>query len=198
MLSAYVTTPRLGSFTPVLENDSIKIGVINDTVPLGKPVPSSSRVSDAPGAGIVIVLELLDTIVLSSGTVELDATDLYNPPALVSNHICANASKVGAVSWKYTVLFVSMASSTLLVTNAVVASCVVFVPKAAVGAVGVPVSAGLAIGAASVIPYPERVVGIPDRELNAPSNASVMPYPDKVFGVPVKELNAPSNASVIP
>ena len=39
-------------------------------------------------------------------------------------------------------------------TNAVVASCVVFVPGAAVGAVGVPVSAGLASGAYGGHPVP--------------------------------------------
>ena len=43
-----------------------------------------------------------------------------------------------------TVIF---ALSTADFTNAVVASCVVLVPAAAVGAVGVPVSAGLARGA---------------------------------------------------
>ena len=36
-----------------------------------------------------------------------------------------------------------------LLTNAVVAICVVFVPDVAVGAVGVPVKAGLANGALS-------------------------------------------------
>ena len=36
---------------------------------------------------------------------------------------------------------------TAVVTNAVLAACVVFVPAAAVGTVGVPVSAGLARGA---------------------------------------------------
>ena len=54
-----------------------------------------------------------------------------------------------------------MASCTFEVAKAVVASCVVFVASAAVGAVGVPVKAGDAIDAASVIPYPERVVGLP-------------------------------------
>ena len=44
--------------------------------------------------------------------------------------------------------------------------------EAAVGAVGVPVRAGLAKGAASVMPYPVKVVGVPVSELNAPLNTS--------------------------
>ena len=40
-----------------------------------------------------------------------------------------------------------------MVTNSVVASCVVLVPSDAVGAVGVPVKAGLAVSA-SVVPVP--------------------------------------------
>ena len=39
-----------------------------------------------------------------------------------------------------------------VVTNSVVAICVVFVPATAVGAVGVPVSAGLALGASVAVP----------------------------------------------
>jgi len=37
---------------------------------------------------------------------------------------------------------------------------VVLVPNDAVGAVGIPVNAGESRGAASVIPYPDKVVGL--------------------------------------
>ena len=37
------------------------------------------------------------------------------------------------------------------------------------GATGVPVNVGEFAAAASVIPYPVRVVGLPDKLLNAPS-----------------------------
>ena len=45
----------------------------------------------------------------------------------------------------------------LLVTNSVVANCVVLTVLAAVGAVGVPVSAGEAIGAKYVLSLPSKV-----------------------------------------
>ena len=72
------------------------------------------------------------------------------------------------------------------------------------------------VACASVIPYPEIVVGVlvivdqawlcaagvnvdgtPVKEPYAPSKASVIPYPAIVVGVPVKELNAPSKFAVL-
>ena len=65
--------------------------------------------------------------------------------------------------------------ATALATNAVVAIWVVFVPAAAVVDVGVPVNAGLARGAASVMPYPVSVVGLLVTELNAGVTATATP-----------------------
>jgi hypothetical protein len=44
-------------------------------------------------------------------------------------------------------VYLNLCASTAVVTNAVVASCIVLVPGAAVGAVGIPVNAGLALDA---------------------------------------------------
>ena len=67
--------------------------------------------------------EELEANLLSSGTVEVPATCLYKPPAFVSIQISSNATKVvGALSWKYTLFDVPIASSTFDVANAVVAS----------------------------------------------------------------------------
>ena len=90
--------PSVGSLTPVLEKDSINIGVMKETDPLGRPVLNSSLVSDAPAAGIVILDELVETILLSRGTVDAEGTDLYKPPAFVSIQISSKAEKVGAPS----------------------------------------------------------------------------------------------------
>lgn len=53
-------------------------------------------------------------------------------------------SSPAAPTWPGSAEFMAMAE-----TNAVVASCAVLVPGEAVGAVGMPVNAGLAIGASS-------------------------------------------------
>ena len=66
----------MGSFTPVLLNDSKNKAGLIFTVPLGNPDERTNLVSDAPLAGIVILPEELEANVLFSGTIVVPATCL--------------------------------------------------------------------------------------------------------------------------
>ena len=68
---------------------------------------------------------------------------------------------------------IAASAATAAVTNAVVEICVVFVPGAAVGAVGVPVRAGEAFGASNASAAVARVVSVATAVVTSVTNASV-------------------------
>ena len=87
VLSAYVTDPIIGSFTPELEKDSKNTGIENVILPLGKPADSVKSVTTSVADGIVTEAEELETNPLCKGIVLLFSSALYKAP--VSNSIQA-------------------------------------------------------------------------------------------------------------
>ncbi len=105
-------------------------------------------------SGVTVVAELLYVPAVTPDAAKVRTADTAAEPSNVVDHVASPVAEMlrGVVKRAAVATLPATIEDTASITNAVLAICWVDVPDVAVGAVGVPVKAGLATGAASVMP----------------------------------------------